>query len=186
MSVNTLTLKKDQLLSNLLIVLLSSLLLGLLGHLSIPLPFTPVPIAIQCQACLLLGALLGARRAAAAVFLFLVQGALGLPVFAHGTAGLAKLIGPTGGYLIGYLAAAYVVGALFERTRELTPLKMFWAITLGNGVVFLLGAGYLSLYLGISNALLLGVAPFLLGDVLKNIACVKILQWWKSRLRGRV
>src|SRR3989338_11340237 len=155
------------------IVLLSSFLIGLLGQVAIPLPFTPIPIVTQCQAILLLSILLGSQRAAAAVALFLMQGAMGLPVFANGAAGLAILMGPRGGYLIGYLVAAYVVGALMERVKERSVMQTFLALCLGNGIVYLLGAAYLSSFLGVKKALLLGVAPFLLGDLLKNIACLK-------------
>lgn len=162
---------------NAAIVLMASFLIGLLGQIAIPLPFTPVPIVTQLQAVLLLGALLGSRRAAAAVFAFLLQGAMGLPVFANGGAGVAKLLGPTGGYLIGYLVAAFIVGAIVERFQTKTFFKNFAVISAGNVIVYILGAGYLSLLIGFQKALLLGIAPFLLGDLLKNIASAKLLHW---------
>src|ERR1700674_1128563 len=90
-------------LSSATLVILSSILIGLFAKVSIPLPFTPVPLATQSGVVLILAVLLGSKRAFAAVLLFLMQGAAGLPVFIKG-AGIAYLIGPTGGYLIGYLA----------------------------------------------------------------------------------
>jgi biotin transport system substrate-specific component len=165
------------------IVLLSSIFIGLLGQVSIPLPFTPVPIVTQAQAILMLGLLLGSRRAAAATFAFLAQGAMGLPVFAGGAAGLAKLFGPTGGYLVGYLVAAFLVGAISERWKERSLAKACLALVAGNSVIYILGAGYLSTLLGVQKAILLGVAPFLIGDALKIVLCLKILQWigWERK-----
>lgn len=162
---------------NAALVLLSSVLLGLLGQLAIRLPFTPIPIVTQAQAALLLGFLLGPHRAAAAVFAFLIQGAMGFPVFANGGAGVMTLIGPRGGYLIGYMIGAFIVGKIWERVRERTPLRAFLTLCLGNSILYLLGAAYLSTFVGIQKAIWLGIAPFILVDVIKNIACVKILQW---------
>lgn len=159
------------------VVLLSSFLIGLFAKLAIPLPFTPVPIGTQNFVVLFLAALLGPRKGAAAVFAFLAQGALGWPVFAGGVGGAAKLLGPTGGYLIGYLVAAYVTGALVEKAKEATAAKIFWALSAGAAVIYAFGASYLALFVGIEKAFLLGVAPFLLGDAFKAVFCVKILNW---------
>lgn len=164
--------RKQHWVSNASLIFLSSLLLGLLGHLSIPLPFTPVPLVLQNQAVLVLGALLGPRKGAAAVALFLVQGAMGWPVFAGGASGFAPFVGPTGGYLIGYLVGAYLVGALLEK-RQKTTWNVFWALLAGAGIELICGAFHLSLFVGPVQALLLGVLPFLLGDVLKSLICAK-------------
>src|SRR3990167_8264369 len=86
-----------------LLVIGATLLIVLSGRISIPLPFTPVPIALQSHVCLLMGVLLGRKMAVASVILFLVMGAAGLPVFSLGAAGFTHLLGPRGGYLIGYL-----------------------------------------------------------------------------------
>lgn len=169
-----------------ILVIVSSFCIGLLGQIAIPLPFTPVPIVIQLQAIFLLSLFIGSRRSAAAVLAFLVQGAVGFPVFANGSGGLLTLIGPTGGYLFGYLVAAYVVGAMIERSKERTVKRAFFAITAGNLIVYFLGASYLSSFVGLQKAMLLGIAPFVAGDLLKNIACLKILKWlkWESRFIG--
>lgn len=168
---------KHALLRDAALVVLSSFLIGLFAHVSIPLPFTPVPIATQSLFVLLLSVLLGPKRGAAAVLLFLCQGAAGLPVFAGGAAGLAKLAGPTGGYLIGYMAAAYITGALAERKRTLLNASI--AMTAGSAAIYLLGASYLATFVGLQKALLLGVVPFLLGDALKILASLRILRFLK-------
>lgn len=158
-------------------IILASFLIGVLGQLAIPLPFTPVPIATQNMVILLLAALLGPRRACSAVMLFLLQGAGGLPVFANGAAGIAKLVGPTGGYLFGYLAAAFVTGTLFEKIKNRTLLNGFLSLAAGAVTIYLCGASYLATFVGVQKALLLGVAPFLLGDLLKIVIAMKLLRW---------
>lgn len=168
---------------NTVLVLGSSLLLGLFAHVAIHLPFTPVPIATQGTIALLLSVLLGSKRAPLAVAAFLGQGAMGLPVFANATAGLAVLTGPTAGYLWGYFVAAYVVGKLTELWQERSVTKAFLAMAVGNAMIFALGAAWLSTFVGLSNAFWLGVVPFLIGDLVKLIACAKILHWlgWAKR-----
>jgi len=163
------------------IAIFASLLIGFFAKLTIPLPFTPVPIATQNSMILLLGALLGARRGASAVFAFLAQGAMGFPVFAGGVGGFAIFIGPRGGYLIGYLAAAFVVGYLIEKFKEKNISMTFFAFAAGNLVIYLFGAAYLSTFVGFQKALLLGVAPFILGDFFKIFVCMKILNWIERR-----
>ena len=156
-----------------LLVLLSSFLICLSGQIAFPLWFTPVPIATQNSVVLLMGALLGPRRGAAAVFVFLLQGALGLPVFSNGGFGFAHFFTPTGGYLIGYLVAAFVVGLIVERRR--TTGSLLGALLLGNLIIYLFGASYLATFVGMNKAFSLGVAPFLIGDFLKTLVSVKIL-----------
>lgn len=162
-----------------ILVLLASFVICLSGYISIPLWFTPVPMATQNSTVLLMGALLGARRGAAATFAFLAQGACGLPVFSNGAAGFAHLMGPTGGYLIGYLIAAFVVGAIAERRS--TMASAVGALVTGNIIVYLCGAGYLATFVGIDKAFALGVAPFVIGDMVKTIVSLKVLHWagWK-------
>ncbi len=163
------------------LVILASFLLCLSGQFSVPLWFTPVPITTQNSAVLLIAALLGARRGAAATFAFLAQGAMGLPVFSNGAAGFSHFFGPTGGYLIGFLIAAFVVGAIAERRK--TIASAVGALVVGNLIVYALGASYLATFVGIKKAFLLGIAPFLIGDFMKTLVSLKILQWagWSSK-----
>jgi biotin transport system substrate-specific component len=158
------------------IVLSASVLIALFAPISIPLPFTPVPLATQPQVILFLAALLGSKRGSLAVLTYLFQGCIGLPVFAGGAAGVLCLAGPSGGYLIGYLAAAYVTGLLVERIRERTTMNTFLAMAVGNGVIFVFGVAWLSHFTGIKAAFLLGVFPFLIGDFLKLVIAVRGLK----------
>lgn len=168
----TLTLEKNTTTRDIALVLLASFVICLSGQIAIPLWFTPIPLVTRNSVILLIGALLGARRASAATFLFLLQGALGLPVFTNGAAGVHHFFGPHGGYLIGYLLASYTVGYIVEKGKS--PIT---ALAAGNLVIYLCGASYLSTFVGPTKAFLLGVAPFLLGDILKTIVSLKFLQW---------
>jgi biotin transport system substrate-specific component len=174
----TLTLTKiPSWVKNTALVLGSSLVLGLFANVAIPLPFTPVPLATQPSIVLLLAVLLGSKRAPLAILSFLAQGAMGLPVFAGGFSGLARLAGPTGGYLLGYLVVAYVVGKLIESRPEKTLLSALASMAIGNGLLFVLGAAWLSTFVGVPKAIMLGIVPFLVGDLLKLFASLKILHW---------
>ncbi len=113
--------------------------------------------------------ILGKNRATLAVLTYLLQGAIGLPVFATGNFGILYLLGPSGGYLWGFAAATYLTGHLFERARGQASYKIFLSILAGNGVIYLLGAAQLSLFLGCRSALLFGVLPFLFTDMLKSL-----------------
>ena len=158
------------------VVLGASFIIALFSRVSIPLFFTPVPLATQAHVVLLLCCLLGARRASLAVLTFLAQGAMGLPVFAGGAAGVAILAGPRGGYLLGYLAAAFVTGLLMERLSNRTPFKAFAAMGVGNVIVYLFGLPWLSRFVGWQNAFILGMAPFIIGDLIKLVVATKSLK----------
>lgn len=177
-----LTLGKTITARDFLFVVLASLALGLFGRISIPLWFTPVPIATQNTAVLLVAALLGSRRGVAAVFAFLAQGAMGLPVFSNGAAGFAHFFGPTGSYLIGYLVAAFVVGLIAEKRKTIGGFTL--ALAAGNATIYLFGVCGLSFFVGFNKAFQLGVVPFLIGDFVKSLIVVKILHWksnWSVR-----
>lgn len=165
--------KQSSWLKDLFLIGMGSVLMALCAPISIKLPFTPVPIALAPHLCLALGAILGSRRGALAILAYLFQGAMGLPVFALGDAGFLHLLGPRGGYLLGYAAAAYVTGYLIETIRERTAYKTFLALATGNGIIYLLGVSQLSLFIGFKAAVLLGMLPFLLGDALKLLMVYK-------------
>jgi len=152
---------------DILLVTAGSLVVAVSALIQVRLPFTPIPITAQTLAVLLVGVLLGSRRGGLALLAYLGQGLAGLPVFAGGGFGLAHLLGPTGGYLIGFAAAAFLVGWLAERGWDRRPLAALGAMTLGNLVIYAIGAGWLAWMVGPNQALALGVAPFVLGDVLK-------------------
>ena len=146
-------------------------------------PFYPVPMTLQPLVVLLLGVVLGSRLGAATVLLYLAQGAAGLPVFA-GTpekgVGLAYMVGPTGGYLLGFALAAYVTGWLAERGFDRTRLGTALAMSLGMVVIYSLGLLWLGVFVGYNaNLLHLGLTPFVLGDVLKiALATLSVPMLW--------
>ncbi len=154
-------------------VLVGSGLLALAARVRVPLPFTPVPVTGQTFAVLVLAAALGARRGVQAVLLYLAWGALGLPVFSQG-GGAAYLLGPTGGYLWGFVAMAAVVGALAERTPPTSP--RFWAaFFLGEAALYAMGLLWLAGFVGgLARALKLGLWPFVLPDALKGLAAAMV------------
>lgn len=176
-----------RILTTLGLILAGSLLTALAAQVAIPLPFTPVPITGQTFAVLLVGAALGSRRGAASMALYLAEGLAGLPVFAGGKAGLAVLFGPTGGYLVGFIVAAFVTGWLAERGWDRRPLTTALAMLVGNIAIYLFGVPWLTFFVGsIERALVLGFVPFIPGDLFKLILATFALPgaWWIARRLG--
>jgi biotin transport system substrate-specific component len=137
----------------------------------ISVPFYPVPMTLQTGAVVLIGAAYGARLGLATLLLYLAEGAIGLPVF-QGTPqqgiGLAYMAGPTGGYLLGFAVAAFVVGALVERGFDRSPFRLFGAMLVGDAIIFALGLLWLGSVIGWDKPVLsLGLYPFILGDLVK-------------------
>lgn len=145
-------------------------------------PMWPVPMTAQTYAVLLIGAACGARLAAATVAAYLAQGALGLPMFAGGAAGAAHLLGPTGGFLFGFLIAAAVVGWLVERGWSRSFLMLACAMAIGHAAIFFFGVTHLSVYTGVEGAVASGFTPFLLGSVVKTLAAAATLRFAQSVL----
>ncbi len=168
--------KQSSLSKQMLICLMANLIIVLSGQVALPLPFTPVPVCLQSSVILLMAALLGSKRGFCVTLAFLLEGAMGFPVFAKGAGSIAVFLGPTGGYLIGYLFASYLTGWLMERSRK-TNLQAFYALGAGTCLILLCGAFHLSFFLGVKGALLLGVLPFIAGDLLKIFLSIKLLKW---------
>jgi biotin transporter BioY len=137
----------------------------------------PIPITGQSFAVTLTGALLGSRLGAMALAAYLVEGCFGLPFFAGGTGGLHVLLGPTGGYLVSFPAAAYITGAFAEFGWDRRFVTAALAMTIGSLVI--LAAGWSWLVVGLQaspgGAFIAGVQPFLLGDVVKVILAAAVL-----------
>ena len=168
---------ENTLIRNVILAFGGSLLLAISAHINVL--TLPVPVTMQTFVVLGLGAALGWRLAGATVLLYLSQGALGLPVFAKG-AGPLYMMGPTGGYLLGFLVAAVVVGWLAERGMDRTPARMFPAMLFGNFLIYIPGALWLAGFIGMENAIAGGVLPFLLTDVLKcALAAIVFPLAWK-------
>jgi biotin transport system substrate-specific component len=142
----------------------------------IVIPLQPVPITLQTLFTGLAGVLLGGYAGALSQIIYVILGVIGLPVFAGGQAGLGTLLGPAGGYLIGFIAAAYVIGKIVESQREAGLAWIVVSLIIGDLVIYTFGTLQLSLvaHFSINKALLVGVVPFLIGDLIKLIVTVLI------------
>jgi len=158
----------------------ANILLVLCAHIVIPLPWTPVPVTGQTFGVLFVAVLLGARRGAITLILYLLEGAAGLPVFQPlGLPGLARFAGPTAGYLFSYPLAAFVTGWLVERGAKirdsrvggsrLAGLSLVGALISGEAIIFACGCAWLALFLGMgwSVALSQGALPFVSSEMIK-------------------
>lgn len=149
-------------------------LTGVAAQVAIPLPFTPVPITLQTFTVLLAGAALGPMRGVAAMLLYLAVGAAGVPWFSEQTSGVGF---PSFGYVIGFVLAAALVGALARRGADRSVLGTVGAMLLGNLVIYGVGVPYLALAIGddLWTAIGLGLTPFLIGDGLKILLAAGLL-----------
>jgi biotin transporter BioY len=147
------------------LILGGSLLVTLAAHVEIPLE--PVPITGQTFAVLLVGALVGSARGALSLAAYLVEGMAGLPVFAGGVGGVSHIVGPSGGYLVGFVVAALVVGWLCERGWDRRLVTAALAMLAGNTVIYLFGLAWLGRFVSPDQVLALGLIPFIPGDVVK-------------------
>ena len=169
-------------------VVFMTVLTAAAAQISIPLPFTPVPLTLQPMIVLLGGAALGSRLGFASQVLYLAAGLSGLPVFAMSPVlpqGLLRLLGPTGGFLMAYPFAAFVAGWLSERGFDRRYLTSVMAMTAGLSIIFACGVAWLAWFAapapaGLSNALRLGFYPFVLVDVFKLLVAAAVLpSIWK-------
>jgi len=175
-------------------VLFVTVLTAALAQVTVPLPFTPVPLTLQPMVVLIGGAALGARLGAASQVLYLMLGIAGLPVFAASPLlppGLGRILGPTGGYLLAYPLAALVTGALAERGFDRRYLTSVAAMAFGLGVIFLGGVTWLAWLMpavasgaapmGLESALAAGFSPFILVDLIKIVTAAAVLPMaWKA------
>lgn len=150
------------------LALIGTLLLTISAKIKVP--FYPVEMTMQTFMILILAAAYGRNLALATMVLYLAQGAMGLPVFTGSPErgiGLAYMMGPTGGYLVGFLVCTAIVGVAADRGWSSSILKIGSAMLVGLVVLFALGVAWLTVLFGFQNAIIGGVLPFLLGDVLK-------------------
>src|SRR5437879_3547248 len=175
-------------------VVLGALIVAGAAQVSMPLPGTPVPMTLQPLAVLLVGGLLGAPLGALSMILYLAMGAAGLPVFTPTVPliGVARLFGPTGGYLLAYPVAAWVVGRFSDPGRQPGVNKPAWArvtvaVVAGLVLIHLGGLAQLAILTGsLSAAARFGTWPFLLGDLLKLAALVPVLTKLTPTIRARL
>jgi biotin transporter BioY len=138
-------------------------------------PIGPVPITGQTFAVLLTGALLGSRLGAMAMIAYLIEGASGLPFFQSGTGGIHIILGPTGGYLVAFPAAAFITGAFAEHGWDKRFLSAAAAMAIGSVLILLSGWAWLSQFMPAAVAFQVGVAKFLVGDVIKIALAAAVL-----------
>lgn len=154
------------------------------AYVRIPLPFTPVPITLQTFFVLIGAAVLGRRLSVITQTVYFVFGWMGLPVFAAGY-GAGAVLGPTGGYIVGFIAASWVIGKFLKRDENSDLMHVLLSLYLGMFVYFLLGSLWLMVFLGksVETAFLLGVLPFIPGDVIKVIVAGIFYHSYQKRFR---
>src|SRR5688572_29431286 len=171
----------DGLVRDITLVAAGSLLIAAAAQLRIFLPFTPVPVTGQTFAVLLIGALYGARRGAATAMTYLALGFMGLPVFSAAPPGPAALVSPTAGYLAGFVAAAFVTGALSEKGWDRKPWTAALAMLIGSAVLFACGLLWLGRFTGWDLVIQTGLLPFIPGDLVKIALATALLPaGWKQ------
>lgn len=157
--------------------------LAVMAQIAVPVPGSPVPITGQTLAVLLIGASYGANLGAGTVLSYILVGALGLPVFAAGAQGWEKVIGATGGYLVGMALAAYIVGRLAERRWDHRVPSALSQMLIGQVAIFVPGLVWLKVYVGQSWSwtIAAGLTPFVVGEVLKmalaGLALPSLWRW---------
>lgn len=156
--------------------LLCSLLIGIVSPLAIFLPFSPIPIVLQVHLCLFFASIYGSREGLTIVVMFLLQGIMGAPVFAGGSSGIMPLLGPSGGYLMGYALGAFCTGRIVERYKNRSILAM----GIGNAIVYIVGAVQLSIFIPMSQAWLFGVLPYIPLDLLKIAFFAKLISSYRD------
>ncbi|GMR02323.1 MAG: biotin transporter BioY [Acidimicrobiia bacterium] len=156
-----------------------ALLTALAAQIVIPIPGSPVPITGQTFAVLLAGAALGSRAGAGSQLIYWAMGAVGLPFYADGRGGWEVATGATAGYLVGFVAAAWVIGLLAERGHDRSVPFAIPAFLAGNAIIYLFGVPWLIVAVpaidSVSAALIAGFVPFVVGDILKIVAAGLLL-----------
>ncbi len=175
----------DTLVRKLAMVLFGSVLVGMSAQVSVPM--YPVPMTLQTLAISLIGLTYGARLAGVTLLAYLAQGAAGLPVFAGGAAGLAYMAGPTGGFLLGFVAMAWLTGLLVERGLARGPGQLFLAAFIPALLLFVPGVLWLWAVtpLDLERAVMAGAVPFQLGGVVKSAVAALIVSGAWTALRSR-
>lgn len=159
---------KNSLFSQVITIFTGALLISLLAQFRIHLPFTPVPITGQTLGIIIIGSSYGPARGVASSLLYLIFGFIGLPVFAGGTYGFSVILGPTGGYLIGFIFASYIMGKFSQYRFNNNLIDALPIFFIGHIVIFFFGVAWLSTQIGISKAIMSGLVPFIPGAIIKT------------------
>ena len=170
--------KEKETFKNILLVLGGVAFLSIMSQVLIPLPYTPVPISLGTFGVTLMALLYGRKLGTATILSYVVAGSLGAPIFAGGKAG--SLFSPTGGYILGYIAATIILGYLADRGVTKSYVKTILSLMLSSAIILTLGSLVLSLFVPGKNAFMIGVLPFLPGDALKSTTVTLLLPTlWK-------
>lgn len=170
--------KEKEFLKSIFLVLSGVIFLSIMSQLIIPLYFTPVPISLGSFGIILVALLYGRKLGTATVISYVAAGSLGAPIFAGFKAG--SLFSPTGGYILGYIAAALILGFLSDKGIAKSYVKTFLSLLLASAVILVLGALVLILFVPSKNIFMIGVLPFLPGDMLKVVAAALLFpRLWK-------
>ena len=159
--------RKEAMLYDIILIIGASIFIALSAQFAFNIPFSPVPVTGQTFAVLLTGALLGSRRGSLAVLAYLLEGVSGLPVYAQAQFGLVHLFGPTGGYLAGFVPAAFLTGYLVENGWGKSIFSVLAIMIVGTVVIFICGLSALKLFFGNNNVFVIGLYPYLTGAVIK-------------------
>jgi biotin transport system substrate-specific component len=177
---------KENIILDIGLIIFGSLFVAISSQMALYLPFTPVPITGQTLAVLLIGAVLGSKRGGLSLTLYILKGMLGLPVFAGGTGGMTVLFGPTAGYLIGFIPAVILIGTLSKKGFDRNWISMLLVLFLGLSTIYFFGVIRLLAFVGKERVFLLGVAPFLLGDLLKiGVVMIIMPSCWKILTKNK-
>jgi biotin transport system substrate-specific component len=172
---------------HIVLIVTGALLIYLTARISIPIPGSPIPVTGQTFGVLLVGGALGFRRGLAAVVLYVLLGLVGLPFFAEGRNGIEVILGARGGYLLGFVLAASVVGRLAELGWDRNLIGALGAMLIGNALIYAIGLPWLALMTGFGPAETIqrGLVPFIFGDALKLVlAAVLFPAAWRLVGRG--
>src|SRR5438132_4437076 len=176
---------RGHVLTNVALVIAGSAIIAIAAQIAIPVPFTPVPLTLQPIAVILVGAALGSQRGAAAATLYLLEGLSGLPVFAQGHGGPLWLIGPTAGYLYSYPFAAFIAGWFSQRGWGNTVARSIFGMLVALAVIYIGGWSWLTHFAGPRGAFTMGVAPFIVADMVKVVLGAALLPY-AERLVARL
>ncbi len=159
---------------NLVLIAGGAAFVGLAAQVAVPLPFTPVPLTLQTFAVLLTAAALGSLRGMLAMLVYAIAGIAGVPWFAEGSSGFSA---PSFGYILGFIAAALVVGRIAEGGATRTPLRTAGLMVVGNLVIYAIGVTWLKFAIDAdwATAITLGLTPFLIGDAIKIAVAAGLL-----------
>ena len=170
--------KEKETFKNILLVLGGVAFLSIMSQVLIPLPYTPVPISLGTFGVTLMALLYGRKLGTATILSYVAAGSLGAPIFAGGKAG--SLFSPTGGYILGYIAATIILGYLADRGVTKSYVKTILSLILSSAIILTLGSLVLSLFVPGKNAFMIGVLPFLPGDKLNSTTVTLLLPTlWK-------